>query len=63
MCVPIPNVVNDSVITDPDAIKIGFTGNLESSGGPGILRQRLYVGLETLLEEGTELSKLPFSER
>jgi hypothetical protein len=63
MFVTVPDVVNNSVIANPDAIKIGFTGNFESARWTRIVCQRLDVWLKTLLEEFTELSKLPFSER
>jgi len=63
MFVTIPDVENNSVIADSDAIKIRFTGNFESPGWTRILCQRLNMWLKTLLEEFTELSKLPFSER
>ena len=63
MFVTIPDVVNNSVIADSDAIKIWFTGNFETPGWTGIRCQRVDVWLKTLLEEFTELSKLPFSER
>jgi hypothetical protein len=63
MFVTIPDIVNNSVTADPDAIKIRFTGNFESPRWTRVLCQRLDVWPKTLLEECTEPSKLPFSER
>jgi len=61
MFVTTPDVVNNSVIADSDAIKIWFAGNFESARWTRIVCQRVDVWLKPLLEEFTELSKLPFS--